>query len=79
MRIVVEWFGQLRDDVRCVREEIEAPGSSLLEIYEALESSRHLSLPASLLRVALDGEIVDWDRRPADGSQVVFLPPVGGG
>jgi molybdopterin synthase sulfur carrier subunit/molybdopterin-guanine dinucleotide biosynthesis protein A len=79
MKIFVEWFGQLRDDARCAHEEIESTSSSLLQLYDALASSRRLSLPASLLRVALDGEIVDWDRQPRDGSRVVFLPPVGGG
>ena len=79
MRIVVEWYGPLRDDAGRAEEEVEMGDSTLLELYEALERSRHLSVPASLLRVALDDRIAEWSERPAPGTRVVFLPPVGGG
>ena len=41
--------------------------------------SQHLYGPEALAQVARNAEAVSGDEAVADGDEVVFLPPVGGG
>lgn len=49
------------------------------ELYELLRQRHGFRFPPESLRVALNGRLVDWQARLADGDEVSFLPPFSGG
>ena len=49
------------------------------ELYAELARRYPFTLPAELLRVAINAEFADWAQPLAEGDAVVFLPPVAGG
>lgn len=79
MRIVVEWFGPLRDRAGAEREEIEVPETDLEGIWDFLRPRLGTDLATGSLRAAVDDNLAGWDDRPPPGSRVCFIPPVGGG
>ncbi|WP_374601656.1 MoaD/ThiS family protein [Arenimonas sp.] len=78
MSITVLYFASLRDAAGMASEVLPMP-DSLAALYEGLRAKHGFSLPASRLRVAMDGEFVDWDAAPRDGAEIAFIPPVSGG
>ncbi|WP_025840334.1 MoaD/ThiS family protein [Asaia platycodi] len=78
-RLTLEYFALLRDEAGCVQEEIDTTAASLAALYQELTTRHGFTLPASRLRVAVNAAFTHWDRRPAEGDHVVFIPPVSGG
>jgi molybdopterin synthase catalytic subunit len=77
----VLFFAYLRDITKTPSVELEVPdGASVRGVWSAL-SARWPDLEHQLVRIpiVLDGKVVDLDAKVADGSEVVWLPPVGGG
>jgi len=78
MSVTVLYFASLRDAAGCASELLPPP-SSLGELYDALRARHGFALPASKLRVAVDGAFVAWDSPVRDGCEIAFIPPVSGG
>lgn len=78
MSVTVLYFASLRDAAGIASESLPMP-ESLPALYEVLRERHGFSLPAGKLRVAMDGEFVDWQTEPRDGSEIAFIPPVSGG
>jgi len=79
MRIHVQYFAILREQARRADELRETSASTPGALYAELQAAHGLSLPATLLRVAVNEEFCGWDTPLAEGDRVVFIPPVAGG
>lgn len=77
-RVVVRYFASLRDQAGIDEERVDA-AASLAELYDGLAARHRWRLPRERLRVAVNGAFAAWSDTPADGDEVVFIPPVSGG
>ena len=50
-----------------------------LDLFAELQARHPFTLPAKMLRVAINDEFGEWAQELADGDRVVFIPPVAGG
>jgi molybdopterin synthase sulfur carrier subunit len=75
----VQYFAVLREQAGRSSEEIQTVATDPEGLYEELRQLRGLSVPRSMLRVAVNEEFSDWQRPLVDGDRVVFIPPVAGG
>ncbi|MBW8367335.1 MAG: MoaD/ThiS family protein [Arenimonas sp.] len=78
MSVTVLYFASLREAAGVDRELLPLP-ASLRALYDALSLRHGFSLPATKLRVAVDGAFVPWDSPLSDGCEIAFIPPVSGG
>ena len=78
MSVTVLYFASLRDAAGRDREQLPLP-VSLESLYDELATRHGFVLPASKLRVAVDGAFARWDSPLRDGSEIAFIPPVSGG
>ena len=78
MNVRVLYFASLRDaagrDVEAVEHALGLP-----MLFDLLADRHEFRLPRSRVRVAVNGEFVEWDRVLREGDEVAFLPPVSGG
>jgi len=79
MKYRVLYFASLRDAAGCDAEEAESTHADARLLYAQLRERHGFTLRTESLRLAVNGELVNWERRLADGDEVVFLPPVSGG
>jgi len=79
MSLCLRYFASLRDAAGVESELVALPGGDLAALYADAARRHRFVLPRERLRVAVNGELVDWQRVPRDGDEVVFLPPVSGG
>jgi molybdopterin converting factor subunit 1 len=75
----VQYFAVLREQAGRAAEAVETSATDPEGLYEELRRLRGLSVPRSMLRVAVNEEFSDWRRPLEDGDRVVFIPPVAGG
>jgi len=75
----VQYFAVLREQAGRGSEAIQTVAANPEGLYEELRLLRGLSVPRSMLRVAVNEEFSDWQRPLEDGDRVVFIPPVAGG
>jgi molybdopterin converting factor subunit 1 len=75
----VQYFAVLREQAGRGSEVIQTVAADPEGLYEELRRLRGLSVPRSMLRVAVNEEFADWQRPLEDGDRVVFIPPVAGG
>lgn len=73
------YFASLADRAGCAGESVQSDATDLSALYEELRVRHGFAMEAGRLRVALNGQIVDWNHALAEGDEVVFLPPVSGG
>jgi molybdopterin synthase sulfur carrier subunit len=79
MRVRVLWFAALRERVGKSEELIETGASTPAALYAELDARSGLAFSMQRLRVAVNGEFVDWQSALMDEAEVAFLPPVSGG
>lgn len=75
----VQYFAVLREQAGRGNETLATGSRTAAELYEELRGRHGLSLPAAMLKVAVNEEFAAWDRPLADGDRVVYIPPVAGG
>jgi molybdopterin converting factor subunit 1 len=75
----IQYFAVLREQAGRGSEAIQTVAADPEGLYEELRRLRGLSMPRSMLRVAVNEEFADWQRPLEDGDRVVFIPPVAGG
>lgn len=78
-QIKVQYYALLREQAGRSDESLLTCARSPRELYAELAARYPFSLPASLLRVAVNAEFGDWDQALNSGDAVVFIPPVAGG
>nr|WP_219339758.1 MoaD/ThiS family protein [Luteimonas salinisoli] len=73
------YFASLRDAAGTAQESLDTAAGDLRALYDELQARHGFALPASRLRVAVDGAFARWDDPPRPGSEIAFIPPVSGG
>ncbi len=79
MRLKLRYFASLRDTAGTDVEEIDSAHADAIEVFESAARRHGFLLPRSRLRLAVNGQIVDWSVPLQSGDELVFLPPVSGG
>ena len=77
--VEIRYYAVLREQAGRGGERISTRANTARDLYAELRAAHGFTLPAPLLRVAINEEFADWDRELHDGDQVVFIPPVAGG
>lgn len=76
--MTVLYFAGLREAAGLGEERLDRP-ESLPALYATLRERHGFTHGQNQLRVACNGVFCDWQREPADGDVIAFIPPVSGG
>jgi molybdopterin synthase sulfur carrier subunit len=79
MKYRLLYFASLCDAAGRAEETVASDAGDVRALYSELAARHGFAFTPERLRVAVNGEFTDWDRRLADNDEVVFLPPVSGG
>jgi molybdopterin-guanine dinucleotide biosynthesis protein A len=79
LTIRVQYFALLREQAGRSTETLVTRSRTPRELYAELCARYPFTLPAEMLRVAINAEFGDWAQPLAAGDSVVFIPPVAGG
>jgi len=81
MRVTMLYFAAARERAGVASEPLELPEGATAAQAVALACERHPALQAvaTKLRVAVDQDFAQLDRKLRDGSEVALIPPVSGG
>jgi molybdopterin-guanine dinucleotide biosynthesis protein A len=77
--LTVHYYALLREQAGRREEAVESSAANARELYAELAARYPFTLPAELLRVAINAEFAEWSAPLREGDEVVFLPPVAGG
>jgi molybdenum cofactor guanylyltransferase len=75
----VQYYALLREQAGRREETLLTSARTPAELYAELSRRYPFSLPAEMLRVAINSEFRDWATPLQEGDAVVFIPPVAGG
>jgi sulfur-carrier protein len=73
------YFASMADRAGCAAESLDSSAGDPAALYEELCRRHAFTLGRERLRVAVNGQIVDWNHALNEGDEIVFLPPVSGG
>ena len=79
MQIKVQYYALMREQAGRSEEILNTAAPTPALLYAELKVRRGFSLGREQLKVAVNGEFSDWERKLAAGDSVVFIPPVAGG
>ena len=77
--IRVQYYALLREQAGRSSEVLHTRARTARELYVELAARYPFTLPADMLRVAVNAEFGDWAQPLNSGDAVVFIPPVAGG
>jgi molybdopterin converting factor subunit 1 len=77
--IRVQYYALLREQAGRSDETLTTSARDPRELYAELSQRYPFTLPADMLRVAVNAEFGDWSQPLKAGDAVVFIPPVAGG
>ena len=77
--IRVQYFALLREQAGRSEEKLTTSARTPRDLYAELRARYPFTLPAEMLRVAVNAEFGDWAQPLQPGDAVVFIPPVAGG
>jgi molybdopterin converting factor small subunit len=69
----------LREQAGRSEERVESTATNPRELLAELTARHRFTLPAELLKVAVNGDFAGWDQPLKSGDAIVFIPPVAGG
>ena len=78
-QVHVQYFALLREQAGRGAETLRSAARTPLELYAELQARYPFTLPAQMLRVAVNDDFGEWNQPLAEGDRVVFIPPVAGG
>jgi molybdenum cofactor guanylyltransferase len=78
-QIRVQYYALLREQAGRSDETLSTRSRTPRELYAELTQRYPFTLPADMLRVAINAEFGDWSQPLNPGDSVVFIPPVAGG
>jgi molybdopterin converting factor subunit 1 len=78
-RIHIQFFAILREQAGCALLELATAAATPRELYHELQSSHRLTLPSTIVQVAINARYATMDTPLQEGDSVVFIPPVAGG
>lgn len=73
------YFASLADQAGCTGETVESAAGDPAALYEEVRKRHAFKMSRERLRVAVNGQFVEWGHALQPGDEVVFLPPVSGG
>jgi molybdopterin converting factor small subunit len=79
VKIKLLYFASLADRAGRSAETRDTSAATPQDLYAEVAREHAFAFSLGHVRVAINGALVGWDRRLADGDEVVFLPPVSGG
>ena len=79
IEIRVQYYALLREQAGRSTETIHTRARTPRELYAELAGKYPFTLPAEMLRVAVNTEFGEWSQPLKAGDAVVFVPPVAGG
>jgi molybdopterin converting factor small subunit len=77
--ISVQYFAILREQRGLATEELLTDAVTAQDLYARLQAEHHFSLPAALIRTAINDNFADSGSILREGDRVVFIPPLAGG
>jgi molybdopterin converting factor subunit 1 len=77
--IRVQYYALLREQAGRSDETVTTGAGTPRELYAELRARYPFTLPAEMLRVAVNSEFGEWTQPLKAGDSVVFIPPVAGG
>jgi len=77
--IRVQYYALLREQAGRSEEIVVTGARDARELYAELRTRYPFTLPAEMLRVAINAEFGEWSQQLKAGDAVVFIPPVAGG
>jgi molybdopterin-guanine dinucleotide biosynthesis protein A len=77
--IRVQYYALLREQAGRSDEVLRTRARTPRELYGELAARYPFTLPADMLRVAVNAEFGEWTQPLSAGDAVVFIPPVAGG
>jgi sulfur-carrier protein len=77
--IRVQYYALLREQAGRSDETLTTSARDARELYAELSQRYPFTLPADMLRVAINAEFGEWSQPLKAGDAVVFIPPVAGG
>ena len=77
--IRVQYYALLREQAGRSGETLSTRARTPRELYVELAARYPFTLPADMLRVAVNAEFGEWTQPLEPGDAVVFIPPVAGG
>ena len=78
-RLTLRYFAILREQSGLSEEKIESNALTALALYAEISKRFSFTLPADLIRVAVNDGFEDMQKILQDGDVIVFIPPVAGG
>jgi molybdopterin converting factor subunit 1 len=75
----VQYFALLREQAGRSEETVQTTAATARELLEELRGRHRFTLPADMMKVAINGDFAEWERPLRAGDAVVFIPPVAGG
>jgi len=78
-RVSLQYYALLREQAGRQSETVDTTAATPAALYAELAARHGFRLPASQLKVAVNAAFSDWERKLADGDEIVFIPPVAGG
>jgi molybdopterin converting factor small subunit len=79
LTIRVQYYALLREQAGRSDETLTTGARDARELYAELSQRYAFTLPAEMLRVAINAEFGEWSQPLKSGDAVVFIPPVAGG
>src|SRR5262249_24776434 len=79
VKVKLLYFASHADRAGCSEEIRETVAAHPRDLYREVSRAHAFALAPERVRVAVNGALTDWERKLADGDEVVFLPPVSGG
>lgn len=73
------YFGSIREKTGRMEEVILTNARTPESLYEEIRGKYALEYPFSLIRVAVNGTLINLDVILEQGDSIAFLPPFGGG
>ena len=77
--IHLHYYAVLKEARGAVKETVQTPARTALDLYEELKGKHGFKLSADIVKVAINDEFKSWDTPLQSGDTVVFIPPVAGG
>jgi len=75
----VQYFALLREQAGRSEEMLTTSARTPAELYSELQTRYGFTLPADMLKVAVNTEFGDWNQPLQNHDSIVFIPPVAGG
>jgi molybdopterin converting factor subunit 1 len=77
--IKVRWFAAYREAAGVATEPVHTDAATAAELFAEMQGKHPALASYSAALLAVNDEMVDWNRTLQDGDEVLFFPPVAGG